>query len=82
MAIVRHVHKAGSELTGEDRAAIQERLAEFRPINGMTMEERKQAMQHEAPVVYSDLDEGYKAMAADTEQEKEADEWINGLIGS
>jgi hypothetical protein len=66
MAMVRHIHKAGSELTGEERAAIQERLgeaakypitydkncpeltdeqlAEFRPINGMTIEEREQAM--------------------------------------
>jgi hypothetical protein len=66
MAIVRHIHKAGSELTFEERAAIQsrleeaakhpivydedcpeltdEQLAEFRPVNGMTMEEREQAM--------------------------------------
>jgi hypothetical protein len=66
MAIVRHVHKAGSELTGEDRVAIQERLAEaarhpiaydkdcpeltdeqlaeFRPIDGMTTEERERAI--------------------------------------
>jgi hypothetical protein len=28
MAIVRHIHKAGSELTFEERAAIQSRLEE------------------------------------------------------
>jgi hypothetical protein len=67
MAMTRHVHKAGTELTFEERAVIQDRLAEaaerpivcdkdcpeltdeqlaeFRPVNGMTMEERTQAME-------------------------------------
>jgi hypothetical protein len=66
MALVRHIHKAGSELTFEERAAIKaqldeaakypitydkdcpdltdEQLAEFRPVNGMTMEERARSM--------------------------------------
>ncbi len=29
----------------------------------------------------SDLTEAYRAMAADTEREKDADEWCNALIG-
>ncbi len=29
----------------------------------------------------SDLTEAYRAMAADTEREKDADEWCNSLIG-
>jgi|GEM_PF-1335102 len=29
----------------------------------------------------ADLTEAYRAMAADTEREKEADEWCNALIG-
>lgn len=32
-------------------------------------------------VLDSVLDEGYRAMAADTEREKEALEWSNALIG-
>jgi hypothetical protein len=66
MAVIRHIHKAGTELTFEEREAarfrIQEatkypiaydrdcpeltdaQLAEFRPINGMTREERAQRM--------------------------------------
>jgi hypothetical protein len=66
MALVRHIHKVGSELTPEERAAVRahleeaakypinytkdcpeltdEQLAEFRPVNGMTMEERARAM--------------------------------------
>ncbi|GHV27032.1 hypothetical protein AGMMS4952_08070 [Spirochaetia bacterium] len=66
MALVRHIHKAGSELTPEERAAkwtrldeaakrpinytkdcpqlTDEQLAEFRPANGMTWEERAQAI--------------------------------------
>jgi hypothetical protein len=66
MAMVRHIHKAGSELTFEEQAALQrrleeaakfpavydkdcpeltdEQLAEFRPANGMTGEEREQAL--------------------------------------
>jgi hypothetical protein len=64
--MVKHIHKAGSELTGKERVAIQKRLeeaakypiaydkncpeltdeqlAEFRPVNGMTTEERERAM--------------------------------------
>ena len=30
---------------------------------------------------YSSLEEGYKAMAADKEREKEALEWCNGTLG-
>jgi hypothetical protein len=67
MAIARHVHRAGSELTFKKRAAIKERLAEatgrpivcdkdcpeltdeqlaeFRSVNGMTMEERARAIE-------------------------------------
>jgi hypothetical protein len=62
MALVRHTHTAGSELTTEQKARINEaakrpinytkdcpeltdeQLAEFRPVNGMTMEERARAM--------------------------------------
>jgi len=29
-------------------------------------------------IVYADLEEGYRAMAADKEYEKEAQEWVNG----
>ena len=29
----------------------------------------------------ADLEEGYRAMAADTEREREAEEWIEALIG-
>jgi len=65
MAIVRHKHTAGSELTPEERAAKKARLeaaarlpyiydpdcplltesqlAEFRPVNFATMEERAEA---------------------------------------
>ena len=32
-------------------------------------------------VVKNDLLEGYQAMAADTERERDALEWCNGLIG-
>lgn len=32
-------------------------------------------------VLNSSLDEGYQAMAADKEQEAQAAEWSNGLIG-
>jgi predicted CopG family antitoxin len=32
-------------------------------------------------VLDSNLDEGYRAMAADSEREKEASEWSNGLAG-
>jgi len=32
-------------------------------------------------VVQASLDEGYRAMAADEEQEREALEWSEGLIG-
>lgn len=31
-------------------------------------------------VVESDLEEGYRAMAADREREAEADEWIESLV--
>jgi hypothetical protein len=31
--------------------------------------------------VYSSLEAGYKAMAADEEYEKEAKEWVNGYFG-
>jgi hypothetical protein len=41
----------------------------------------KQTRQNATQAGYSDLDEGYKAMAADAEREKEADEWINGDFG-
>jgi len=34
-----------------------------------------------AKIVYADLEEGYKAMAADEEYEKEAQEWVNGYFG-
>jgi hypothetical protein len=66
MALVRHIHKAGSELTPEERAAkrarleeaakypitfdkdcpelTDEQLAEFRPANGMSWEERARAL--------------------------------------
>jgi hypothetical protein len=37
MALVRHTHTAGSGLTPEQ-------LAEFRPVNFSSMEERAQAM--------------------------------------
>lgn len=32
-------------------------------------------------VLDSALDEGYRAMAADTRREEEAQAWVNGLIG-
>ena len=41
----------------------------------------KQERQNSDSIVYADLDEGYRAMAADTEREKEAQEWINGYFG-
>lgn len=41
----------------------------------------KQERQNADSLVYADLDEGYRAMAADTEREKEAQEWINGYFG-
>lgn len=31
-------------------------------------------------VTAADLEEGYRAMAADAEREREAEEWIEGLI--
>jgi len=31
--------------------------------------------------VYTNLEAGYKAMAADEEYEKEAKEWVNGYFG-
>ena len=70
MAIVRHTHRAGTELTPEEREASRKRiaeaakrpvvfdadcpeltdeqLAEFRPVNFDSMEERAQAMRQEA----------------------------------
>lgn len=32
-------------------------------------------------IVYADLEEGYKAMAADKEREAEAMEWVNAYMG-
>lgn len=32
-------------------------------------------------VLRRDLDEGYRAMAADEEREREANEWIEGIVG-
>ena len=63
MAIVRHIHTAGKELTPEQKAEIreaakrpytydpdcplltEEQLAQFRPVNGMTWEERAVLME-------------------------------------
>jgi len=42
---------------------------------------RYKAQATSAKIVYADLEEGYKAMAADEEYEKEAQEWINGYFG-
>ena len=68
MALVRHTHTAGSELTTEQKAWIDEaakhpinytkdcpqltdeQLAEFRPANGMSWEERARAMQEDGIV--------------------------------
>jgi hypothetical protein len=69
MALVRHTHTAGSGLTAEQIAQINEaakhpivydedcpeltdeQLTEFRPVNGMTMEEREQAMRAAETIV-------------------------------
>jgi len=32
-------------------------------------------------IVYADLEEGYKTMAADKEYEEEAQEWVNEYFG-
>jgi hypothetical protein len=68
MAMVRHTHTAGSGLTTEQIAQLDEaakrpitydedcpeltdeQLAEFRPVNGMTMEERARAMREASRV--------------------------------
>ncbi|GHS90699.1 hypothetical protein FACS1894139_11440 [Planctomycetales bacterium] len=39
------------------------------------------AAPHPEPFVYTDLDAGYRAMAADAEYEKEASEWVNAYMG-
>jgi hypothetical protein len=70
---------ATKELFSEIAALPKEYLAEVSDF--VAYLKMKQARQHDPPVVYFDLDEGYKAMAADTEREKEAGEWINGYFG-
>jgi len=42
---------------------------------------RYKAQTSNVKMVYADLEEGYKAMAADEEYEKEAQEWVNGYFG-
>jgi hypothetical protein len=41
---------------------------------------RYKAQVADVKVVYANLEEGYRAMAADEEYEKEAQEWINGYF--
>jgi hypothetical protein len=70
---------ATKELFSEIEALPKEYLTEVSDF--VAFLKMKQTRQNEAPPVYFDLDEGYQAMAADTEREKEADEWINGYFG-
>jgi len=73
MTIVRHTHRAGTELTPEEREVARKRIAEaakrpivfdedcpelteeevaeFRPVNFDSMEERVQAMGQESPAL-------------------------------
>jgi hypothetical protein len=67
------------ELISEIETLPKEYLAEI--FDFVTFLKMKQTRQNAASTVFSDLDEGYRAMAADTEREKEADEWINGYFG-
>jgi hypothetical protein len=70
---------ATKELFSEIETLPKEYLAEVSDF--VAFLKMKQPRQNEAPIVCFDLDEGYKAMAADTKREKEADEWINGYFG-
>ncbi|MDR0597767.1 MAG: hypothetical protein LBG14_04605 [Treponema sp.] len=70
---------ATKELFLEIETLPKECLAEV--LDFVTFLKMKHGRQNMTPVVYSDLDEGYQAMAADTEREKEAQEWINGYFG-
>ena len=38
-------------------------------------------LRYKTQAAYTDLEAGYKAMAADEEYEKEAKEWVNGYFG-
>jgi hypothetical protein len=70
---------ATKELISEIETLPKEYLAEV--FDFVAFLKMKQTRQNAASLGYSGLDEGYKAMAADTEREKEADEWINGYFG-
>jgi hypothetical protein len=70
---------ATKELFSEIAALPKEYLAEVSDF--VAFLKMKQTRQNDASAVCFDLDEGYKAMAADTEREKEADEWVNGYFG-
>ncbi|MDR1389232.1 MAG: hypothetical protein LBJ31_04585 [Treponema sp.] len=68
---------ATKELFSEIEALPKEYLVEL--FDFVAFLKMKQTRQNTA--VYTDLDEGYKAMAADAEREQEAGEWINGCFG-
>jgi hypothetical protein len=70
---------AAKELLSEIETLPKEYLAEV--FDFVAFLKTKQTRQNAAPAVYADLDEGYKSMTADTEREKEADDWINGYFG-
>jgi hypothetical protein len=67
------------EMVSEIETLSQGHLAEV--FDFVAFLKMKQTRQNAAPAVYADLDEGYTAMAADAEREKEAGEWINGDFG-
>ena len=70
---------AAKELFSEIETLPNECLAEV--FDFVAFLKMKHGRQNMTPVVYSDLDEGCQAMAADAELEKEAQEWINGYFG-
>jgi hypothetical protein len=70
---------ATKELISEIETLSKEYLAEV--FDFVAFLKMKQTRQNAAFTVFSDLDEGYRAMVADTEREKEADKWINGYFG-